>query len=167
MTKGARKLLPKAHILPGTALPGESGRLNLATQLPSPLPATAGLLCFGRYVETLGEPAFLAPPSNAEKKAAKEARRREKEAAKEAARKKAEAAAAEAEANKGETPAEKKTRLAREDKVKQMLFNLDQDEGSKFFMVTYRRLAVRIPHFCRALGASPPRFSHRRYLTSS
>ena len=51
------------------------------------------MLCFGRYVETLGEPAFLAPPSNAEKKAAKEARRREKEAAKEAARKKAEAAA--------------------------------------------------------------------------
>ena len=100
--------------------------MNLATQLPSPLPATAGLLCFGRYVETLGEPAFLAPPSNAEKKAAKEARRREKEAAKEAARKKAEAAAAEAEANKGETPAEKKTRLAREDKVKQMLFDLDQ-----------------------------------------
>ena len=90
-----------------------------------------------------------------------------KDAAAKAKAAEAEAAAAEAEANKGETPAEKKTRLAREDKVKQMLFDLDQDEGSKFFMVTYRRLAVRIPHFCRALGASPPRFSHRRYLTSS
>ena len=65
------------------------------------------MLCFGRYVETLGEPAFLAPPSNAEKKAAKEARRREKEAAKEAARKKAEAAAGEGGAEALLTPQER------------------------------------------------------------
>lgn len=93
---------------------------------------------------------FQAPASNADKKAAKEARKREKEAVKEKARKKAEAEAAEVEANKGETPAEKKTRLAREAKVKQMLFNLDQEEGNKFFTTTYKRLAVRVPHFFRA-----------------
>jgi len=93
---------------------------------------------------------FQAPASNADKKAAKDARKREKEAVKEKARKKAEAAAAEAEANKGETPEEKKTRLAREAKVKQMLFNLDQEAGNTFFTATYKRLAVRAPHFCRA-----------------
>ena len=93
---------------------------------------------------------FQAPASNADKKAAKDARKRAKEAVKEKARKKAEAAAAEAEASKGETPAEKKTRIAREDKVKQMLFNLSQEEGNAFFTTTYKRLAVRVPHSCRA-----------------
>lgn len=70
---------------------------------------------------------------------------------KEKARKAAADKLAAAEAAKGETPAEKKTRINREEKVKQMLFNLDQDAGNKFFMSTYRRLAVRPPsHSCRA-----------------
>ena len=103
----------------------------------------------GRYVETLGEPTFKMPKSSADQKAEKEKRKREKEAVKEKARRAAAEAAAADEANKGESPAEKKTRIAREEKVKQMLFNLDQQEGNRFFMASYRRLAVRAPHFCR------------------
>ena len=88
------------------------------------------------------------PQSNAEKKAAAAAKKRAKEAAREKAKKEAAAAAALAEANKQETPAEKQKRIAREENVKQKMFNIDQENGSAAFMGIYRRLAVRVPRPC-------------------
>eukprot|EP00908_Phaeocystis_cordata_P006603 Transcript_17222.p1 GENE.Transcript_17222~~Transcript_17222.p1 ORF type:complete len:1277 (+),score=285.49 Transcript_17222:72-3833(+) len=97
---------------------------------------------FAGFIETLGEPTFKMPQSNAEKKAAEAARKRAKEAAREKAKKEAAAAAALAEANRQETPAEKQKRIAREENVKQKMFNIDQENGSAAFMGIYRRLAI-------------------------
>ena len=96
-----------------------------------------------RFTDTLGEPVYKAPMSNAEKEAKERAKQLKKNAAKEKAKKEAAEAAAAAEENKQETPAEKKKRIQREEAVKQMMFDLDQQSGSATFLRIWRRLAVR------------------------
>jgi len=97
---------------------------------------------FAGYVETLGIKEFNLPVSNLELQRRKEARARAREAKREKARQEAEDAARLLEATRDETPGERKKRLEREANVKQMMFNMDQQNASRLFLRVYPRLAL-------------------------